>query len=599
MGLISRRALLLAAPAVVAGLALLVAGALALFTDTFANGSNTFTTDSLDPPTGLSATGGSSITLNWTATADTYASGHRVFRSTTTGGPYSQIAEVTPRTTTTYTDNPAAGTYYYVMRAFYQSWESANSNEASATKTGAAMQLVTGTYTGDGTDNRAITGAGFQPDVVIIKGNTAQVAVIRTSTMTGDNAKPMAGASGLTADLIQSLDANGFTIGTDARVNGNTINYYWVAFKLAAGELKVSSYTGNGTSQSITGAGFSPEYVMVLSAAANAAVHRSSTMPSTDVFDGGAVAADRITSLDADGFTVGASSNVNTSGTTYHYVAWNVVAGRINVSSYAGNGTDNRNISGAGFQPGYVIIQKQSDGGIVPVHKPDSTGTTTDTDLDFFASANNTNGIQALQADGFQVGTNSEVNQSDTYHWMAFKASTTNTGFRNCTANAAVTTNSGDNDGFQLNPANACADDAAFAEDTNSSTGAPDTCTSTTKDRHLFYNYGFSVPAGSTINGIEVRLDAWADATAGSPFMCVELSWDGGTSWTTSKTTATLGAAEATFTLGATTDNWGRTWSATEFSDANFRLRITNVATNALRDFFLDRVAVQVTYISP
>lgn len=107
--------------------------AYALFIDVFSNGSNAFNADTLNQPTSLTASGGSAITLNWMATADTYASGHRVFRSTTTGGPYSQIAEVTPRTTTTYTDNPASGTYFYVARAFHQNWESANSNEASAT----------------------------------------------------------------------------------------------------------------------------------------------------------------------------------------------------------------------------------------------------------------------------------------------------------------------------------------------------------------------------------------------------------------------------------------------------------------------------------
>jgi len=124
----------LALPAGLALLLLAVRGSYALFTDVFSNSGNTFNTDTLNPPTGLSATAGCSIRLNWTATADTYASGHRVFRSTTStsGGPYTQIAEVTPRTNTTYTDNPTAGTYYYVVRAFYQNWESVNSGQASA-----------------------------------------------------------------------------------------------------------------------------------------------------------------------------------------------------------------------------------------------------------------------------------------------------------------------------------------------------------------------------------------------------------------------------------------------------------------------------------
>lgn len=174
-----------------------------------------------------------------------------------------------------------------------------------------------------------------------------------------------------------------------------------------------------------------------------------------------------------------------------------------------------------------------------------------------------------------------------------------NTGLLSCTANAAVTTGSGDNNGFQLNPGNACANDAAFAEDTNSGSNTTSSCTDAGKDRHLFYNYGFSILAGSTIDGIEVRLDAWADATGGGPFMCVELSWNGGTTWTAAKTTTSLGTTEATFTLGTSADTWGRTWASTDFADANFRVRITNVATNANRDFRLDWAAVQVTYSPP
>src|SRR3972149_3983439 len=81
--------------------------------------------------------------LNWTATPDTYASGHRVLRSTTSGGPYSQIAEITPRTTTTYVDSVCAGTYYYVARTYFQNWESANSNQATGTGAGSSSSYAT------------------------------------------------------------------------------------------------------------------------------------------------------------------------------------------------------------------------------------------------------------------------------------------------------------------------------------------------------------------------------------------------------------------------------------------------------------------------
>ncbi len=63
------------------------------------------------------------------------------------------------------------------------------------------------------------------------------------------------------------------------------------------------------------------------------------------------------------------------------------------------------------------------------------------------------------------------------------------------------------------------------------------------------------------------------------------------------KTTPTLGTSEATFFLNSGSDAWGRTWSDTDFTNANFRLRITNVSrSSSVRDFFLDWVPVKVTY---
>jgi hypothetical protein len=399
----------------------MVGYSLARFSDSAPVSGNAITTDTLAPPTGLGATGGNSIVLNWTATTDTYASGYRILRGTVHGGPYSQIAQVTPRTTITFTDTPTSGTYYYVVRSYYQNWESVNSGEASATRP-ARMRLATGTYTGNALDNRAITGVGFAPDVVIIKGNNAQEAVIRTSSMAGDVSKPLVGATALTANIIQSLDSNGFTIGTNADVNTNAIAYYWVAFKAAASDMKVGSYSGNGTSQSITGFGFSPEYVIVMGAGGTAPLQRSSPMTSPFRFDPTAATSNSLNSLDADGFSVGNSSQVNTNGTAYHYVAWNVSSGTMNQSSYTGNASDNRSITGVGLQPDYMIVKSSTTGSTADraVHRPSSLSG--DSTLHFAAVANFANGIQALEADGFQLGTDGTVNtNAKTYYWIAFK----------------------------------------------------------------------------------------------------------------------------------------------------------------------------------
>lgn len=105
-----------------------------------------------------------------------------------------------------------------------------------------------------------------------------------------------------------------------------------------------------------------------------------------------------------------------------------------------------------------------------------------------------------------------------------------------------------------------------------------------------------SIPAGSTVKGITVRLNAKADSTAGLPKICVQLSWNGRTSWTTAKSTATLGTTVQAFTLGGPTDTWGRSWSVNDLTNANFRLRVIDVASNVARDFSLDWAAVQVDY---
>jgi hypothetical protein len=105
----------------------------AAYSATSQNSSDSFTTDLLNPPTSLAAAGGSSATLTWTATTDTYASGYNIYRATSSGGPYSQVAQVTPRTTTTFVDSPSSGTYYYRATAYVANWESSNSNQVSAT----------------------------------------------------------------------------------------------------------------------------------------------------------------------------------------------------------------------------------------------------------------------------------------------------------------------------------------------------------------------------------------------------------------------------------------------------------------------------------
>jgi hypothetical protein len=170
------------------------------------------------------------------------------------------------------------------------------------------------------------------------------------------------------------------------------------------------------------------------------------------------------------------------------------------------------------------------------------------------------------------------------------------TGLLSPSSQAAVTSGAGDNNGYQTNPTNAFADDSLFAVDANSGNATGTGCAGGGKDKHNFYNYGINLPPTAAVQGIQVRLDARADATGGSPKICVQISWDGGATWTTAKQTSTLTTTEATYTLGSSSDTWGRTWALSDFTNANFRIRIIDVASNTSRDFRLDYIAVNVTY---
>jgi uncharacterized protein YjbI with pentapeptide repeats len=173
-------------------------------------------------------------------------------------------------------------------------------------------------------------------------------------------------------------------------------------------------------------------------------------------------------------------------------------------------------------------------------------------------------------------------------------SSVSNTGWVSPGAQAAQA--GGDGDGFQTSAAEALSDNTLFASDVNSGTTTSTSCTDAGKDRHAFYAYNLTLPGGATINGIEVRLDARADSTSGTPKMCVELSWNNGTNWTAIKQTGTLAKAEGTHLLGSATDTWGRAWSTTELTSTTLRVRVTNVSSNTARDFDLDWAPVRIYY---
>jgi hypothetical protein len=173
----------------------------------------------------------------------------------------------------------------------------------------------------------------------------------------------------------------------------------------------------------------------------------------------------------------------------------------------------------------------------------------------------------------------------------------TPTGFKTCTTTSNAADTGGDGDGYESNPTNACVTDGAVATDANTGTNTNLVCTDTGKDRHRFWDFTLGVPASvSAVGGIQLRADVGLNNNSGASQMCAQLSWDGGTTWTAAKSIAVLNVAVTTYALGATNDTWGRTWLGSEFSNANFRVRLIDASDRTSKDFRLDGLAVQVTY---
>jgi hypothetical protein len=148
-----RRSRVVVAAAVVAAvLGSGVSAAMATFTKSV-SASGSFSTAALVAPSGLTVS--APADLSWTASASSWADGTQVLRSTTVGGPYTVVASISGVSTTTFSDAPGSGTYYYAVRTYFGSnWVSPTSNEVvrqDPQLTFAATTGFTGTNCATGT----------------------------------------------------------------------------------------------------------------------------------------------------------------------------------------------------------------------------------------------------------------------------------------------------------------------------------------------------------------------------------------------------------------------------------------------------------------
>jgi hypothetical protein len=200
----------------------------------------------------------------------------------------------------------------------------------------------------------------------------------------------------------------------------------------ASAQFYQGSFVGNGTAQTISIPGVSPSFVLVKNGATAApgsaqAPHiRVVGMSNSGSMANTFTSATAITALGPNGFTVGSDLVANENGTTCHWLAIKDTPGVVKAGTYVGNGIDNRSITGIGFQPDlvWIIAPGQTRSGAPSVIAGSlfrTSAMTGDASLGWTNSFS-TDDVQALEADGFQVGASATVNSNGvTYGYLAVK----------------------------------------------------------------------------------------------------------------------------------------------------------------------------------
>jgi hypothetical protein len=244
-------------------------------------------------------------------------------------------------------------------------------------------------YTGNGSTN-AITGVGFQPDLVWIKNTSSAtshslydaVRGVQKQLESDNTSAETTETTGLTA-----FGSDGFTVGSLAQVNGNTnklMGWSWLAggagasntdgsitstvSKAAADHFSIVTYTGTGAAATVGhGLGGVPDLIMVKNrgTTGNWATQSSETSYSTNVFyldlaNNFATAGVNVwnnTDPTSSVFSINSSADTNASTNTYVAYCFKNVPGVCQIGSYKGNGSSDGPYISLGFTPSWLMVK--------------------------------------------------------------------------------------------------------------------------------------------------------------------------------------------------------------------------------------------------
>ena len=247
-------------------------------------------------------------------------------------------------------------------------------------------------WSGNATDDRAISGLDFAPNWVWIKNRTdsnshAIFDTIRTATKYIESDTNDAEATGAT--FLKSFTSDGFTLGTAGRVNSSGNNYVswnWKAGGSASSNsdgsitssvsanttagFSIVSWTNSGSSNETIGHGLgvAPKMIIIKSRskALNWLVYYESVGNTKSLSLNTTTAEDdnveifNDTSPTSTVFTTGVTGSL-TGGSQLIAYCFNDVKGYSKISSYVGNGSTDGTFVYTGFKPAFFMCKGNAD----------------------------------------------------------------------------------------------------------------------------------------------------------------------------------------------------------------------------------------------
>lgn len=200
-----------------------------------------------------------------------------------------------------------------------------------------SFQIETGTYTGNGANDRTITTTLDPSDasknaVVMVKGRTAQYGLWRTDKHAANASSGFMVISDV-SDGIKSFTTNGFVVDVNASVNSNTITYDYVVMVADSSLMQTISYIGDAGDRDIATSVTRPEMVWGRqSGAGNMFFKTAEMLGDTSMSFYGQEIVTNIKSMSAN--TVGVGSTMNGNAISYQII----IFGFNTVSSFHYNG---------------------------------------------------------------------------------------------------------------------------------------------------------------------------------------------------------------------------------------------------------------------